>query len=183
MVRRCNDAAFNCFHRNGGQHSRRLLGLGLQALARALLSRGPAAASLVRALCRRVRHRRDQQQLLSFAQAPRPSTKWRDQAPPGFRYAVKANRFITHMKKLLDVDERLERSSASRGAWGPPRSDPLSTAAEPPQRPQRLDAFLGLLPRTSSMSSSSGTAAGTTRMSSPCSTATVPASSPTTSRV
>jgi len=34
---------------------------------------------------------------------------WRDQAPRGFRYAVKANRYITHMKKLKDPREPLER--------------------------------------------------------------------------
>jgi uncharacterized protein YecE (DUF72 family) len=33
---------------------------------------------------------------------------WRDQAPKGFLYAVKANRFITHMKKLKDPEEPLE---------------------------------------------------------------------------
>lgn len=29
--------------------------------------------------------------------------KWRDKAPPGFRYAVKASRLITHRKMLVDV--------------------------------------------------------------------------------
>jgi len=33
---------------------------------------------------------------------------WREQAPPGFIYAVKANRFITHMKKLKDPKKSLE---------------------------------------------------------------------------
>lgn len=32
---------------------------------------------------------------------------WREKAPPGFRYAVKVNRFITHNKKLLDCEEPL----------------------------------------------------------------------------
>jgi uncharacterized protein YecE (DUF72 family) len=43
----------------------------------------------------------------SFYHLPTPQTfgKWRDQAPPGFRYAVKAPRFITHMKKLKDCAE------------------------------------------------------------------------------
>jgi uncharacterized protein YecE (DUF72 family) len=34
---------------------------------------------------------------------------WREQTPPGFIYAVKANRLITHMKKLATPDEPLER--------------------------------------------------------------------------
>lgn len=33
---------------------------------------------------------------------------WRDKAPPGFRYAVKANRFITHMKKLVGCDAEID---------------------------------------------------------------------------
>jgi uncharacterized protein YecE (DUF72 family) len=34
--------------------------------------------------------------------------KWRDSAPEGFRFAVKANRYITHLKRLLDPAEPLE---------------------------------------------------------------------------
>ena len=34
---------------------------------------------------------------------------WRKQAPPGFLYALKASRFLTHMKKLKDLAEPLER--------------------------------------------------------------------------
>src|SRR4051794_12423694 len=60
----CNDASNDCI-----QDSRRLLGLGLQALARNLLSRGPAAEALVRALFGGIRYRRDQRQLLSGAAA------------------------------------------------------------------------------------------------------------------
>jgi uncharacterized protein YecE (DUF72 family) len=35
--------------------------------------------------------------------------RWREQAPPGFLYAVKANRYLTHIKRLKDVDEALEQ--------------------------------------------------------------------------
>src|SRR4051794_1945987 len=52
---RCNDARSNCFHAGRTAHSRRLLGLGLQALARIALSGGPAAKALVRALCGGIR--------------------------------------------------------------------------------------------------------------------------------
>ena len=47
----------------------------------------------------------------SFYRVPLESTfeGWRNKAPPGFRYAVKVNRFITHMKKLLDCEEQLDR--------------------------------------------------------------------------
>jgi uncharacterized protein YecE (DUF72 family) len=47
----------------------------------------------------------------SFYRLPLESTfdSWREKAPPGFRYAVKANRFITHMKKLAGCDEEVDR--------------------------------------------------------------------------
>lgn len=46
----------------------------------------------------------------SFYHLPKPETfeKWRDQAPEGFRYAVKAPRFITHMKKLKECTEPVQ---------------------------------------------------------------------------
>jgi uncharacterized protein YecE (DUF72 family) len=34
---------------------------------------------------------------------------WREQAPPDFFYAVKASRFLTHLKKLKDPEEPLHR--------------------------------------------------------------------------
>jgi uncharacterized protein YecE (DUF72 family) len=34
--------------------------------------------------------------------------QWRDQAPPGFLYALKFSRFGTHMKKLKDPEEPIE---------------------------------------------------------------------------
>jgi uncharacterized protein YecE (DUF72 family) len=34
---------------------------------------------------------------------------WRDSSPQGFCYAVKVSRFITHIKKLRDVEEALEK--------------------------------------------------------------------------
>jgi uncharacterized protein YecE (DUF72 family) len=48
----------------------------------------------------------------SFYRWPSPEMfdKWRTQAPPGFLYAVKASRFLTHMKKLKDAEEPLERT-------------------------------------------------------------------------
>jgi uncharacterized protein YecE (DUF72 family) len=35
--------------------------------------------------------------------------RWREQAPQGFSYAVKANRYLTHMRKLNEPGESLER--------------------------------------------------------------------------
>src|SRR4051812_10485213 len=65
-----HETRFTCasFQRHGTD-PHRLLRLELPALARALLSRGHAAAALVRILRRTFRHRRDQQQLLQAAQS------------------------------------------------------------------------------------------------------------------
>ena len=47
----------------------------------------------------------------SFYRLPLEKTfdGWREKAPEGFRYAVKANRFITHLKKLVGCDPEIDR--------------------------------------------------------------------------
>jgi uncharacterized protein YecE (DUF72 family) len=47
----------------------------------------------------------------TFYRLPEQSTfaAWAARAPRGFTYAVKASRFLTHMKKLKDPEEPLER--------------------------------------------------------------------------
>jgi uncharacterized protein YecE (DUF72 family) len=47
----------------------------------------------------------------TFYRLPAGSTfaAWRQQAPSGFLYAIKASRFLTHMKKLNDPSEPLHR--------------------------------------------------------------------------
>src|SRR5262245_11229691 len=40
-------------------------------------------------------------------QRPQRFRAWREQTPDGFSFAVKGSRFITHMKKLRDVDVAL----------------------------------------------------------------------------
>jgi uncharacterized protein YecE (DUF72 family) len=47
----------------------------------------------------------------TFYHLPAPDTfdAWRDQTPPGFRYALKYSRFGTHMKKLKDPDQHAPR--------------------------------------------------------------------------
>jgi uncharacterized protein YecE (DUF72 family) len=49
--------------------------------------------------------------LNSFYRLPAAETfaEWRDQAPRHFVYAVKASRFLTHMKKLKDPEDPLQR--------------------------------------------------------------------------
>ena len=47
----------------------------------------------------------------SFYRLPEVETfrSWQEGSPPGFLFAVKASRYITHMKKLRDPEEPLER--------------------------------------------------------------------------
>ncbi len=73
---------------------------------------------------------------------------WRDSTPAGFRFAVKASRFITHMKKLKDPEPALENFL--------PRAELLGRKLGPIlfQLPpwwdlnlERLESFLATLPR------------------------------------
>ena len=86
----------------------------------------------------------------SFYRLPPPETfaKWRDQAPPGFCYAVKANRFLTQAKKLLDCEEPLARMMAATRALGD-RLGPILYQLPPTLRfnPERLETFLKLVPK------------------------------------
>src|SRR5205085_10169310 len=45
--------------------------------------------------------------------------KWAQQAPAGFRYAVKASRYLTHQKKLCDPKEPLSRVLSTARVLGP----------------------------------------------------------------
>lgn len=85
----------------------------------------------------------------SFYRLPEESTfaAWRAQVPRGFRFAVKASRFLTHVKRLRDPEEPLARLFT--------RLRPLGAALGPvlyqiPPRwfpdAERLDAFLSALP-------------------------------------
>jgi uncharacterized protein YecE (DUF72 family) len=85
----------------------------------------------------------------SFYRVPLPSTfaGWLDKAPPGFRYAVKANRFMTHMKKLLDCEAPLGEFIALARRLGPTLG-PILYQLPPSlhKDPGRLEAFLERLP-------------------------------------
>jgi uncharacterized protein YecE (DUF72 family) len=85
----------------------------------------------------------------SFYRLPPPETfdKWREQAPDGFCYAVKANRFITQAKKLLDPEEPLERMMKAVRHLGD-RTGPILYQLPPSLRINldRLEQFLKALP-------------------------------------
>jgi uncharacterized protein YecE (DUF72 family) len=87
----------------------------------------------------------------TFYRLPEGSTfaAWRREAPAGFLMAVKASRFLTHMKKLRDAEEPLDRL-LSRAAELGPRLGPLLYQLPPNFHLdlERLEGFLRLLPRT-----------------------------------
>jgi uncharacterized protein YecE (DUF72 family) len=86
----------------------------------------------------------------SFYRLPKAETfdTWRVQAPPGFAYAVKANRFLTQAKKLKDCEEPLERMM-SPFRHLQPALGPILYQLPPRFRLnlERLERFLELIPR------------------------------------
>jgi uncharacterized protein YecE (DUF72 family) len=85
----------------------------------------------------------------SFYRLPLASTfeGWRDKAPPGFRYAVKANRFLTHLKKLVGCEPQLAEFIALARRLGPTLG-PILYQLPPSlhKDAERLGAFLAQLP-------------------------------------
>jgi uncharacterized protein YecE (DUF72 family) len=72
---------------------------------------------------------------------------WRDSTPPGFVFAVKGSRFLTHMKKLKDPEQALERFF-SRADLLLEKRGPVLFQLPPlwEKDEQRLQAFLEALP-------------------------------------
>ncbi|RPJ78582.1 MAG: DUF72 domain-containing protein, partial [Acidobacteria bacterium] len=85
----------------------------------------------------------------SFYRLPEARTfsRWKGAVPSSFAFAVKASRFLTHLKKLKDPEEPLDRFFGRAGALGrrlavvlyqlPPRWKP---------NPERLERFLEAAP-------------------------------------
>lgn len=85
----------------------------------------------------------------TFYRLPEAETveRWRDEAPDGFLFACKGSRFITHMKRIRDVEEPLRRYFEPVGRLG--RKLAVVLWQIPPRMgadPGRLDAFLARLP-------------------------------------
>ncbi len=75
--------------------------------------------------------------------------QWRDTTPPGFRFAAKASRYITHMKKLKDPQQGLETFMERIDLLGNKLGPILYQL--PPRwhcNPARLAAFLDALDET-----------------------------------
>lgn len=85
----------------------------------------------------------------TFYRLPKESTweHWRDEAPSGFRYAVKGSRYVTHIKRLRDCEEPvqtfIERALLLKSHLGP-----VLWQLPPQMRYEldRLEAFLKALP-------------------------------------
>jgi len=90
----------------------------------------------------------------SFYSLQRPTSyqRWYDQTPPGFVFAVKGPRFITHLKKLADVEAPLANFFASGVLALAEKFGPVLWQLPPTlgYEPERLAAFFELLPRSTS---------------------------------
>ncbi len=75
-------------------------------------------------------------------------TRWREETPEEFLFAVKASRFITHIKRLKEVKEALERFMDSIAPLFP-KLGPILYQLPPSLRydSQVMEDFLGLLPQ------------------------------------
>ncbi len=86
----------------------------------------------------------------SFYRLPAPETfaTWRSNTPEGFTFAVKANRFITHVKRLRDPEEPLSRFFRS-AAGLEEKLGPILFQLPPRWQavPERLRDFARSLPR------------------------------------
>jgi uncharacterized protein YecE (DUF72 family) len=88
----------------------------------------------------------------SFYSLQRPSSyaMWARQTPPGFVFAVKGGRFITHMLKLRNIEAAMGNFFASGLFALGDKLGPILWQFPPQMRLnlELFDAFLGALPRT-----------------------------------
>lgn len=86
----------------------------------------------------------------TFYHLPKPAsfTEWRNGTPPGFVFACKASRYITHMKKLKDPTQTTRRFFDGVARLGD-KLGPILYQLPPHWRadPSRLAEFLAALPR------------------------------------
>lgn len=87
----------------------------------------------------------------SFYRLPEKKTfeGWRNQTPDGFSFCIKASRFLTHIKRLKEPEEPLQRLMDHAGGLG----DKLNIVLyqfPPNWKPdlERLEHFLSILPKS-----------------------------------
>lgn len=90
----------------------------------------------------------------SFYSIQRPASyrRWYDETPDDFMFSVKGGRFITHMKRLIDVETPLANFLASGVLALGRKLGPILWQLPPTLAfdANRLDAFLALLPHSTS---------------------------------
>src|SRR3954468_22137289 len=89
-------------------------------------------------------------------QSPDSFRAWRDAVPRDFVFAVKGPRFITHMKRLKDVETPLANFFASGVLALGAKLGPVLWQLPPSFRfdPERLESFFAMLPRTTGQAAS-----------------------------
>lgn len=89
----------------------------------------------------------------SFYSLQRPASyrRWRDETPQGFVFAVKGGRYITHLRRLREAESALANYFASGVLELGGKLGPIlwQLPARLTFEPTVIDAFLKLLPRTS----------------------------------
>jgi len=90
----------------------------------------------------------------SFYSLQRPEyyEQWHADSPPGFVYAVKGSRYITHLRRLKEIDKPLANFFASGILGLKDKLGPFLWQFPPmfTYQPERLAAFFSLLPRSTS---------------------------------
>lgn len=83
-------------------------------------------------------------------QRPESFLRWRAETPRGFVFSVKGSRYITHIRRLKDVEEPLANFFASGVLALQEKLGPFLWQLPPSFRydPSTIDSFLALLPRT-----------------------------------
>ena len=82
-------------------------------------------------------------------QKPEAFGRWRDETPEDFLFAVKGSRYITHMRRLREIETPLANFLASGVLRLGPKLGPFlwQFPARATFDRERFDAFLGLLPK------------------------------------
>jgi len=83
-------------------------------------------------------------------QTPRSFQRWYDETPGDFVFSVKGSRFITHMRRMLEIEVPLANFFAQGLLALKDKLGPILWQLPPNFKydPGRLDAFFSLLPRT-----------------------------------
>jgi uncharacterized protein YecE (DUF72 family) len=88
----------------------------------------------------------------SFYSLQRPESyqRWHEETPPGFVFSIKGSRFVTHMKRLVDVESPLANFFAQGLLRLSEKLGPILWQFPPnfKYEKERLNRFFSLLPRT-----------------------------------